>query len=174
MGKAFAPQRLVVGDCPTACSLNANKLDEHAEAIHSFIEAGKTVHQIVELAAGLGVELSWSAVRRHRSGHLRPFEPSDAADEALIAGSGMSLIETVDLALRLGARNVRNWKLTPQDYIRFAEIKIKLDGGEGNRYLLELFDGPDAAEALAEAEEHAALDRELSQDDLTPEDEGYQ
>lgn len=128
MPKRLTPKPLTVKGCSAKCSLNKDNLSESEfKTIHGWYEAGWNDFKMEEAGRDLGLTLSHGAIGRHRKNHL--VEESETLDDDL---SGLSDLEAIDLALSRGQANIKNWKLTPSEYIKFMELKYRLTQGSTN------------------------------------------
>lgn len=142
MPRRLSASKLVVQGCTAKCTLNPENLGpEKHEIVHALYEQGVNDFKMEEQLRAVGLTLSHGAIGRHRKNHL--VNESETMDEDL---AGLSDIEAIELALQRGQKNIKNWKLTPSEYIKFMELKYRLTQGSTN-------DAMFAALASAGAEE---------------------
>lgn len=142
MPKRLAPKKYLVQGCTAKCSLSKDSLGPEKFAIvHGWFEAGWNDFKMEDSARAADMTLSHGAIGRHRKNHL--VDADSAMDEE---AAELSDLEAIELALKQGQKNIKNWKLTPSEYVKFMELKYRLTQGSTN-------DAMFAALAAAGAEE---------------------
>jgi hypothetical protein len=91
-------------------------------------EAALNDFEMEKRLRAVDVNLSHGAIGRHRKNHLVEAD-SVEMDEGL---AELTDIEAIELALSRGQKNIKNWKLTPSEYIKFMELKYRLTSGSTN------------------------------------------
>jgi hypothetical protein len=93
--------------------------------IHADIERGESDKGTAERAQRRGTQITFGSVNRHRKRHLRPAEivteRSDFAD--------LSEIEALTEAIRQGQTMIPGWKMTPGEWMKALELKMRLTEG---------------------------------------------
>lgn len=144
MPKRLTARKFAVVGCGTKCSLSREKLGHEAfQIVHSMYEQGLNDFVMEERLRAVDINLSHGSIGRHRKNHL--VDEAETMDEAL---EDLSDLEAIELALKRGQKNIKNWKLTPSEYIKFMELKYRLTQGSTN-------DAMFAALAAAGAEDDA-------------------
>ena len=136
-------QRLVLnGKCHDGCSLSIAKLgDEGAALVHRDIEDGLSDKSTAQNAVERGAHLTYGSVNRHRKRHLTATR--DMVEDSALGE--LTEIEALDVALKQGQKNMHNWKMTPSEWMKALELKMKLTEGT-------VFDGFMSAIASASQE----------------------
>lgn len=80
---------------------------------------------VAERANARGVAITDGSVNRHRKRHLTfadaSIERADFAD--------LSELEALDMAIKQGQKNINTWKMTPSEWMKALELKLRLTEG---------------------------------------------
>lgn len=117
---------VVNGDCSDKCTINPKRLGEKwGPIVHEMYERGLNDFKIEDACRAEGLELSHGALGRHRRAHLTRKEDM-AVDESL---GDLDDVEALDLIIKRGQTQIKNWKLTPSEFFKAMEMKYKLTQG---------------------------------------------
>lgn len=95
--------------------------------------------------------------------HYKELETGPAPD--LSDGKRLADLEILDLVIQRGAINSANWKPTIKDTIEAMKLKMQMTGNSAFDDLKALFDGVDADEVIAEADEALLSEAERPNED---------
>jgi hypothetical protein len=124
-----------LNSCTSRCGLNEAKIgEEKAKIVHGWFEQGLNDQKIGQASFELGLDLSKSAIGRHRQKHLQGLEE---ITEANPVKEKIQDLDALEMILQQGASQIENWKVTPSDYFKALDMKYKLTQGSAFQGMLE-------------------------------------
>lgn len=144
------PEVVIV--CPEQCSFHPDKIGPGiSEALRLVRQNGAGQNVFKRRAEELlGHTVPGTNVQRHLL-HYKVKEDPDAP--AIDPSKKMGDLDILDLVIQRGAINSANWKPTIKDTIEAMKLKMQMTGNSAFDDLKALFDGIDADEVIAEADQ---------------------
>ena len=140
----MGPKRFMVTEkCHGGCSISEAALGpERHQMVHDWLEAGDSYQTVCEKGMAAGFRITQGSLGRHLRNHT--------TDEARVAENQdfgkLDELAALDAAIKQGQKNIPNWKMTPGEWMKAMELKLRLTQGT-------VFDGMLAAMAAAGAED---------------------